>query len=140
MNERGGDANGRGAVPEKTTDDSGPRAWKLLRDVIQPNTLPMVIVLEKELAAISMRPGDDVKPMPSIPWNGKTPTAATAAAAKATAGGDATAPNDGVLEAIKKVQQQQRHGEVLAGVDASAAWAKASSRSELLLSQAAAIS
>ncbi|GJP46828.1 hypothetical protein CLOM_g6082 [Closterium sp. NIES-68] len=141
MNERGGDANGRGAVPEKTSepppskvealdgsnyeewsgrmrsafkrykllkiavgeekmpeegeererwiekstvlfdlilqsvnnemfehikdlveaDDSGPRAWKLLRDVIQPNTLPMVIVLEKELAAISMRPGDDVK-------------------------------------------------------------------------------
>ncbi|GJP81057.1 hypothetical protein CLOP_g11237, partial [Closterium sp. NIES-67] len=30
---------------------------------------------------------------------------------------------------IKKVQQQQRHGEVLAGVDASAAWAKASSKS-----------
>ncbi|CAI7895969.1 unnamed protein product, partial [Closterium sp. NIES-53] len=24
-----------------------------------PNTLPMVIVLEKELAALSMRPGDD---------------------------------------------------------------------------------
>ncbi|GJP78404.1 hypothetical protein CLOP_g8705 [Closterium sp. NIES-67] len=44
-------------------DDSGPRAWKLLRDVIQPNTLPMVIVLEKELAAICMRPGDDVKPV-----------------------------------------------------------------------------
>ncbi|CAI7927949.1 unnamed protein product [Closterium sp. NIES-54] len=42
-------------------DDSGPKAWKLLRDVIQPNTLPMVIVLEKELAALSMRPGDDVK-------------------------------------------------------------------------------
>ncbi|CAI7816465.1 unnamed protein product, partial [Closterium sp. NIES-53] len=40
-------------------DDSGPKAWKLLRDVIQPNTLPMVIVLEKELAALSMRPGDD---------------------------------------------------------------------------------
>ncbi|GJP63796.1 hypothetical protein CLOP_g20840 [Closterium sp. NIES-67] len=296
-------------------DDSGPRAWKLLRDVIQPNTLPMVIVLEKELAAISMRPGDDVKPvldkikdtyarmaaagssvsqlqqctkiisvldnswdnliptlnsqqdqwtpewlrqqilqedfrrrhagggaatktaeghmtpwadlldevkppgkikyvaaasgallpvigvgnakvkgangelvglgnillveglsanllsvrrlqkskaevtfgptscraklgkkvlwsleeetscikdlwqLPIIPWNGKTPTAATAAVAKATAGGDATAPTDGVLEAVKKVQQQQTHGEVLAGVDASAAWAKASSRS-----------
>ncbi|CAI7826133.1 unnamed protein product, partial [Closterium sp. NIES-54] len=35
-------------------DDSGPKAWKLLRDVIQPNTLPMVIVLEKELAALSM--------------------------------------------------------------------------------------
>ncbi|CAI7857001.1 unnamed protein product, partial [Closterium sp. NIES-54] len=44
-------------------DDSGPKAWKLLRDVIQPNTLPMVIVLEKELAALSMRPGDDVKPI-----------------------------------------------------------------------------
>ncbi|CAI7881144.1 unnamed protein product [Closterium sp. NIES-53] len=44
-------------------DDSGPKAWKLLRDVIQPNTLPMVIVLEKELAAFSMRPGDDVKPV-----------------------------------------------------------------------------
>ncbi|GJP36158.1 hypothetical protein CLOM_g20678 [Closterium sp. NIES-68] len=67
--------------------------------------------------------------LPIIPWNGKTPTAATAAAAKATAGGDATAPIDGVLEAVKKVQQQQTHGEVLAGVDASAAWAKASSRS-----------
>ncbi|GJP35102.1 hypothetical protein CLOM_g19620 [Closterium sp. NIES-68] len=243
MNERGGDANGRGA----------------------PNTLPMVIVLEKELAAISMRPGDDVKSvldkikdtyarmaaagssvsqlqqctkiisvldnswdnliptlnsqqdqwtpewlrqqilqedfrrrhvkgangelvglgnvllveglsanllsmrrlqkskaevtfgptscraklgkkvlwsleeetscikdlwqLPIIPWNGKTPTAATAAAAKATAGGDATAPTDGVLEGVKKVQQQQTHGEVLAGVDASAAWAKASSKS-----------
>ncbi|CAI7769569.1 unnamed protein product [Closterium sp. NIES-54] len=44
-------------------DDSGPKAWKLLRDAIQPNTLPMVIVLEKELAALSMRPGDDVKPV-----------------------------------------------------------------------------
>ncbi|CAI7785088.1 unnamed protein product [Closterium sp. NIES-53] len=44
-------------------DDSGPKAWKLLRDVIQPNTLPMVIVLEKELAALPMRPGDDVKPV-----------------------------------------------------------------------------
>ncbi|CAI7839286.1 unnamed protein product [Closterium sp. NIES-53] len=44
-------------------DDSGPKAWTLLRDVIQPNTLPMVIVLEKELAALSMRPGDDVKPV-----------------------------------------------------------------------------
>ncbi|CAI7914311.1 unnamed protein product [Closterium sp. NIES-54] len=44
-------------------DDSGPKAWKLLRDVFQPNTLPMVIVLEKELAALSMKPGDDVKPV-----------------------------------------------------------------------------
>ncbi|CAI7907369.1 unnamed protein product [Closterium sp. NIES-53] len=42
-------------------DNSGPKAWKLLRDVIQPNTLPMMIVLEKELAALSMRPGDDDK-------------------------------------------------------------------------------
>ncbi|CAI7839468.1 unnamed protein product [Closterium sp. NIES-53] len=44
-------------------DDSGPKAWKLLRDMIQPNTLPMVIVLEKELAALSMRLGNDVKPV-----------------------------------------------------------------------------
>ncbi|CAI7875321.1 unnamed protein product [Closterium sp. NIES-54] len=44
-------------------DDSGPKTWKLLRDVIQPNTLPMVIVLEKELDALSMRLGDDVKPV-----------------------------------------------------------------------------
>ncbi|CAI7859984.1 unnamed protein product, partial [Closterium sp. NIES-53] len=35
-------------------DDSGPKTWKLLRDVI---------VLEKGLAALSMRPGDDVKPV-----------------------------------------------------------------------------
>ncbi|CAI7858958.1 unnamed protein product [Closterium sp. NIES-53] len=44
-------------------DDSGPKVWKLLRDVIQPNMQLMVIVLEKELAALSMRPGDDVKPV-----------------------------------------------------------------------------
>ncbi|CAI7817815.1 unnamed protein product [Closterium sp. NIES-54] len=44
-------------------DDSGPNSRKLLRDVIQPNMLPMVIVLEKELAALSMRLGDDVKPV-----------------------------------------------------------------------------
>ncbi|CAI7885812.1 unnamed protein product [Closterium sp. NIES-54] len=241
-------------------DDSGPKAWKLLRDVIQPNTLPMVIVLEKELAALSMRPGNDVKSvldkikdtyarmvvagsnvsqmqqctkiisvldnswdnliptlntqqdqwtpewlrqqilqedfrmrhtsggaanktaeglvanilsvrrlkkskaqptfgptscraklgklllwdleeksscikdlwqLPIIPWNGKLlATAAAAATAKATAGGEETAPSDGALDAVKKVQQpQQQHGEVLAGVDATAAWAKASSGS-----------
>ncbi|GJP86143.1 hypothetical protein CLOP_g16206 [Closterium sp. NIES-67] len=80
--------------------------------------------LEEETSCIK-----DLWQLPIIPWNGKTPTAATAAAAKATAGGDATTPTDGVLEAVKKVQQQQTHGEVLAGVDASAAWAKASSRS-----------
>ncbi|GJP60603.1 hypothetical protein CLOP_g17833 [Closterium sp. NIES-67] len=38
-------------------------------------------------------------------------SAATAAAAKATAGGDATAPTDGVLEAVKKVQKQQTHAD-----------------------------
>ncbi|GJP69272.1 hypothetical protein CLOP_g216 [Closterium sp. NIES-67] len=202
-------------------DDSGPRTWKLLRDVIQPNTLPMVIVLEKELAAISMRPGDDVKPvldkikdtyarmaaagssvpqlqqctkiisvldnswdnliptlnsqqdqwtpewlkqqilqedfrrrhkskaevtfgptscraklgkkvlwsleeetscikdlweLPIIPWNGKTPTTATAAVAKATAGGDATAPTDGDLEAVKKQKKGKDYDEVFAPV------------------------
>ncbi|GJP77230.1 hypothetical protein CLOP_g7662 [Closterium sp. NIES-67] len=80
--------------------------------------------LEEETSCIK-----DLWQLPIIPWNGKTPTAATAAAAKATAGGDATAPTDGVLEGVKKVQQQQTHGEVLAGVDASAAWAKASSKS-----------
>ncbi|GJP58847.1 hypothetical protein CLOP_g4450 [Closterium sp. NIES-67] len=68
--------------------------------------------LEEETSYIK-----DLWQLPIIPWNGKTPTAATAAAANATAGGDATAPTDGVLEAIKKVQQQQTHGEVLAGVD-----------------------
>ncbi|CAI7889755.1 unnamed protein product [Closterium sp. NIES-54] len=215
-------------------DDSGPKAWKLLRDLIQPNTLPMVIVLEKELAALSMRPGDDVKPvldkikdtyarmaaagrnvsqmqqctkifsvlknswdnliptinthqdqwtpewlrqqilledfrrhhtgggaanktaegcraklgnlllwdseeksscikdlwqLPIIPWNGKPPaTAALAAMAKATAKKEKIAQFDGVVDTVKKVQQpQQPHGEVLAGVDATAAWAKASS-------------
>ncbi|CAI5940954.1 unnamed protein product [Closterium sp. NIES-64] len=37
----------------------------VLYDLIlqSPNMLPMVIVLEKELAALSMRPGDDVKPV-----------------------------------------------------------------------------
>ncbi|GJP42562.1 hypothetical protein CLOM_g2115 [Closterium sp. NIES-68] len=62
--------------------------------------------LEEETSCIK-----DMWQLPIIPWNGKTPTAATAAAAKATAGGDATAPTDGVLEAVKKVQQQQTHGE-----------------------------
>ncbi|GJP38225.1 hypothetical protein CLOM_g22691 [Closterium sp. NIES-68] len=62
--------------------------------------------LEEETSCIK-----DLWQLPIIPWNGKTPTAATAAAGKATAGGDATAPTDGVLEAVKKVQQQQTHGE-----------------------------
>ncbi|CAI7755413.1 unnamed protein product [Closterium sp. NIES-53] len=71
----------------------------------------------------------DLWQLPIIPWNGKL-TATAAAMAKATARGEATAPSDGALDAVKKVQQpQQPHGEVLAGVDASAAWAKASSGS-----------
>ncbi|CAI7913160.1 unnamed protein product [Closterium sp. NIES-53] len=67
--------------------------------------------------------------LPIIPWNGKPPaTAAAVATAKTTAGGEETAPSDWALDAVKKVQQsQQPHGEVLAGVDATAAWAKASS-------------
>ncbi|GJP48854.1 hypothetical protein CLOM_g8133 [Closterium sp. NIES-68] len=59
--------------------------------------------LEEETSCIK-----DLWQLPIIPWNGKTPTAATVAAAKATAGGDATAPTDGVLEAFKK--EQQTHG------------------------------
>ncbi|CAI7774853.1 unnamed protein product [Closterium sp. NIES-53] len=72
----------------------------------------------------------DLWQLPIIPRNGKPPaTAAAAATAKTTAGGEETAPTDGALDAVKKVQQsQQPHGEVLAGVDATAAWAKASSR------------
>ncbi|CAI7863613.1 unnamed protein product [Closterium sp. NIES-53] len=73
----------------------------------------------------------DLWQLPIIPWNGKPPaTAAAAATAKATAGGEEIAPTDGALDAVKKVQQpQQPHGEVLAGVDVTAAWAKASSGS-----------
>ncbi|CAI7747101.1 unnamed protein product [Closterium sp. NIES-54] len=71
----------------------------------------------------------DLWQLPIIPWNGKpSATAATTATAKATAEGEKTAPTDGALDTVKKVQQpQQPHGEVLAGVDATAAWAKASS-------------
>ncbi|CAI7840036.1 unnamed protein product [Closterium sp. NIES-53] len=73
----------------------------------------------------------DLWQLPIIPWNGKLPgTAAATVTAKATAGGEETAPSDGALDAFKKMQQPQRpHGEVLAGVDAKAAWAKASSGS-----------
>ncbi|CAI7769219.1 unnamed protein product [Closterium sp. NIES-53] len=71
----------------------------------------------------------DLWQLPILPWNGKPPaTAAAAATAKTTAGGEETVPTDGALDAVKKVQQsQQPHGEVLAGVNATAAWAKASS-------------
>ncbi|CAI7874309.1 unnamed protein product [Closterium sp. NIES-54] len=44
-------------------DDSRPNAWKLLHGVIQPNMLPMVIVVEKELAALSIQPKEDMKPV-----------------------------------------------------------------------------
>ncbi|CAI7828063.1 unnamed protein product [Closterium sp. NIES-53] len=71
----------------------------------------------------------DLWQLPIIPWNGKPPaTVAAAATAKTTAGGEEKAPTDGALDAVKKVQQSQHpHGEVLADVDATAAWAKASS-------------
>ncbi|CAI7864613.1 unnamed protein product [Closterium sp. NIES-54] len=73
----------------------------------------------------------DLWKLPIIPWNRKLPaTAAAAAMAKATAEEEKTVPTDRALDVVKKVQQpQQPHGEVLAGVDATAAWAKASSRS-----------
>ncbi|CAI7799458.1 unnamed protein product [Closterium sp. NIES-54] len=55
----------------------------------------------------------DLWQLPIIPWNGKPPaTAAAAATAKKTSGGEETAPTDGALDAVKKVQQsQQPHGE-----------------------------
>ncbi|CAI7829511.1 unnamed protein product [Closterium sp. NIES-54] len=73
----------------------------------------------------------DLWQLPIIPWNGKPPaTTAAAATAKGTTGGEEAAPTNGALDAVKKVQQtQQPHGEVLAGVNATAAWAKASSGS-----------
>ncbi|CAI7767049.1 unnamed protein product [Closterium sp. NIES-53] len=73
----------------------------------------------------------DLWQQPIIPWSGKLQATATAAATtKATTEGEETAPCDGALDAVKKVQQpQQSHGEVLAGVDATATWAKASSGS-----------
>ncbi|CAI7839283.1 unnamed protein product [Closterium sp. NIES-53] len=82
--------------------------------------------LEKKSSCIK-----DLWQLPIILWNGKLPaTRAAAATAKATAGGEETAPSDGALDAVKKVQQpQQPHGEVLASVDATAACTKASSRS-----------
>ncbi|CAI7892682.1 unnamed protein product [Closterium sp. NIES-53] len=47
----------------------------------------------------------DVWQLPIIPWNGKPPaTAAAAATAKATARGEETAPTDGALDAVKKDQ------------------------------------
>ncbi|CAI7851902.1 unnamed protein product [Closterium sp. NIES-54] len=50
----------------------------------------------------------DLWQLPIIPWNGKlSATAAAAATAKATAGGEETAPSDGALDAVKKVQQPQ---------------------------------
>ncbi|CAI7849505.1 unnamed protein product, partial [Closterium sp. NIES-53] len=73
----------------------------------------------------------DLWKLPIIPWKGEPPaTAKAAGAAKATAGGEESAPTAAAMDAVKKVQQpQQPHREVLAGVDATAAWAKASSGS-----------
>ncbi|CAI7746292.1 unnamed protein product, partial [Closterium sp. NIES-53] len=73
----------------------------------------------------------DLWQLPIIPWKGKPPATAKAArAAKATAGGEESAPTAAAMDAVKKVQQpQQPHRDVLAGVDATAAWAKASSGS-----------
>ncbi|CAI7887484.1 unnamed protein product [Closterium sp. NIES-54] len=48
----------------------------------------------------------DMWQLPIIPWSGKPPqTAAAAATAKATARGEEIAPTDGALDAVKKVQQ-----------------------------------
>ncbi|CAI7757246.1 unnamed protein product [Closterium sp. NIES-54] len=71
----------------------------------------------------------DLWQLPIISWNKKPPAmTVVAATAKAAAGEEETAPTDGALDAVKKVQQpQQPHGEVLAGVHGIAAWAKASS-------------
>ncbi|GJP51657.1 hypothetical protein CLOM_g10809 [Closterium sp. NIES-68] len=147
MNERGGDANGRGAqdqwTPEwlrqqilqedfrrrnvgggaatKTAEGYGAAGRGRGRGAASGALLPVIGVGNAKVKGAN---GELVGL-----GNVLLVEAATAAAAKATAGGDATAPIDGVLEAVKKVQQQQTHGEVLAGVDASAAWAKASSRS-----------
>ncbi|CAI7775520.1 unnamed protein product, partial [Closterium sp. NIES-54] len=57
----------------------------------------------------------DLRQLPIIPWNGKPPAmAAATGTAKATTGGEETAPTDGALVAVKKVQQaQQPHGEKL---------------------------
>ncbi|GJP68999.1 hypothetical protein CLOP_g25631 [Closterium sp. NIES-67] len=86
-----------------------PRA-DLLDEVKPPGKIKYVAAASGALLPVI---GVGNAKLPIIPWNGKTPTAATAAVAKATAGGDATAPTDGVLEAVKKVQQQQTHGEKL---------------------------
>ncbi|CAI7793226.1 unnamed protein product [Closterium sp. NIES-54] len=63
----------------------------------------------------------DLWQLPIIPWNGKPPaTAAAAATAKTTARGEETAPTDGALDAVKNVQQsQQPHGDVLARMAAA---------------------
>ena len=44
-------------------DESGPKAWRVLKELMQPNTMPMVIMLEQELAAVRMKPGDEVQPV-----------------------------------------------------------------------------
>ncbi|CAI7877774.1 unnamed protein product [Closterium sp. NIES-53] len=130
---RGGAVQGSGCTSHMT-----PRA-DLLDEVKPPGKIKFVAVASGALLPV-IGVGNakeknscikDLWQLPIIPWNGKPPaTAAAAATAIATTGGEETAPTDGALDAVKKVQQtQQPHGEVLAGVDATAAWAKASSRS-----------
>ncbi|CAI7729729.1 unnamed protein product [Closterium sp. NIES-53] len=110
------------------TSHMTPRA-DLLDEVKPPGKINFVAAASCALLpVIGVGNAKDLWQLPIIPWNGKPPaTTAAAATAKTTAGGEETAPTDGALDAVKKVQQsQQPHGEVLAGVDATAAWAKAS--------------
>ncbi|CAI7874638.1 unnamed protein product [Closterium sp. NIES-53] len=113
------------------TSHMTPRA-DFLDEVKPPGKIKFVAAASGALLpVIGVGNAKDLWQLPIIPWNGKLPaTAAAAATAKATAGGEETAPSDGALDAVKKVQQpQQPHGEVLAGVDVTTAWAKASSGS-----------
>ncbi|CAI7839749.1 unnamed protein product [Closterium sp. NIES-53] len=121
---RGGAVQGSGAQGDGAHGKADPR---MLHNHLHAKLGKLLLWdLEEKSSCIK-----DLWQLPIIPWNGKPPaTAAYGATAKATTGGEETAPTDGALDADKKVQQsKQPHGEVLAGVDATAAWAKASSRS-----------
>ncbi|CAI7760700.1 unnamed protein product, partial [Closterium sp. NIES-53] len=126
-------------IDSSCTSHMTPRA-DLLDEVKPPGKIKFVAAASGALLpVIGVGNAKDLWQLPIIPWNGKPPaTAAAAATAKSTTGGEETAatvkatatsaPTYGTLDAVKKVQQpQQPHGEVLAGVDATAAWAKASS-------------
>ncbi|CAI7805728.1 unnamed protein product [Closterium sp. NIES-53] len=92
-------------------DDSGPKAWKLLRDVIQPNTLPMVIVLEKDLAALSMRPGNDVVLLPTKLLRGME----LQEAAEEEGEGEGEAVGEALAEGEAKVTTTRGMGALVAG-------------------------